>query len=407
VAQPTSERIAHAAPADDESGASGCASQFCAMQQAAALAAQTRPAEVHAASFTFAGQSVRLRVTGRLLGTYLSDAFGHLRATRPGTMAQERAISPELPIGNPDRASLCIDVWDEAETSIPCPPATACDAPDASESHDIGLRRPADDGELLASRDGRFVAFVRRHSVSWLDRQAGHLVEWRSSAAAVSLYERTKPFRLMLRLWYADRAAHLIHAGLVAQDGHGALLAGAGGAGKSTTTLACLLAGFDYLGDDYVGLEEHDDAQDSNPAKPLGFVGHSVYATARVEPGHLARFPQVLPHAISSHDRRDSKALLLLDGLFPDRLPPSVPISVLLLPRVVDAAETRLRPATRGQALFALAPSTIIAPLGPGGDGLQRLARLAERVPAYWLELGRDLDGVPPVVAQALGAHRP
>jgi hypothetical protein len=68
----------------------------------------------------------------------------------------------------------------------------------------------------------------------------------------------------------------------------------------------------------------------------------------------------------------------------------------------VDGIETRVRPASRGQALFGLAPSTIIVALGAGAKGFDRLARLVDRVPSYWLELGRDVTLIPDCVKRVL-----
>ena len=47
----------------------------------------------------------------------------------------------------------------------------------------------------------------------------------------------------------------VLHAGFVANPGHGVLFAGKAGAGKTTAALSCVWAGFDYLGDDYVGIK--------------------------------------------------------------------------------------------------------------------------------------------------------
>jgi hypothetical protein len=233
--------------------------------------------------------------------------------------------------------------------------------------------------------------------VTWLDRQARQLVAWRSSAAEYSLYERTKPLRLMLRVWYDDEHVQFVHSGLVARVGHGALLAGGGGAGKSTTSLACLRAGLDFLGDDFIGLEEQPDGS---------FVGHSLFSTVRLERHQMARFPDLSEQALVSRDALDPKSLLFLTEIFPERLPRAAAIRVLLLPRVVDAEISRLAPASPAQALLALAPSTVIAALGPGFQGFERLARLVRSVPTYWLELGRDLRSIPACVDEALARTR-
>ena len=101
---------------------------------------------------------------------------------------------------------------------------------------------------------------------------SGHFLAWRSSrrtasSERLSLYERGKPFRVLLSVWLHDRGVQVVHAALVARGDRGVLLPGRGGAGKTTSALTCLLAGFRYLGDDYVGLEGPVDGS---------FRGHSL-----------------------------------------------------------------------------------------------------------------------------------
>ena len=63
----------------------------------------------------------------------------------------------------------------------------------------------------------------------------------------------------------------------------GALLLGASGAGKSTTTLACLASGLAIAGDDFVLVE------------PAGIdaVVHSISTTAKLSRAALLRFPDL------------------------------------------------------------------------------------------------------------------
>lgn len=150
-----------------------------------------------------------------------------------------------------------------------------------------------------------------------VDRKAQHVVGWTVSSKALSLYERGKPLLLLLSLWYHDRDMRVIHSGLVSRNGRGVLFPGMGGSGKSTSTLACLVGGFDYLGDDYTGLQVLADGS---------FIGHSLYNSTWLEPDHMAHFPLLPPHAIRSSRPEENKCLVLLAPLFPKQLPRSVPI---------------------------------------------------------------------------------
>jgi hypothetical protein len=320
------------------------------------------PGSYEEGSYRFADRAVRLRVVGSTLWAHVARPFAQLRGP---------ACSPAEP-----GLSLCL--WDEQASGIGCPEEAATVELDRSWA--------IDEGSLSVSRDGRYVCFRRPRAVTWLDRQAGQLFEWRASAETCSIYERTKPLRVLLPILYADLGVQLVHGALIARGGEALLIVGPSGAGKSTAALAALCGGYSYLGDDYVGLEERGDGT---------FVGHSFYSSARLELAQLARFPSLRRHAVLSDDPLNPKALLLVAESFPHQVVRSAAIRAVVLPRVVDDLTSCYRPATRGQALFALAPSSLILPLHAGRAGLDRLGRLVERVPAYWLECGSDLSRIP------------
>ncbi len=316
----------------------------------------------------FADHPVRFRVVGTTLGSALREPFGHLQA---GDGAVE---SP----------ALTIEVWDAAETGVPGPPAMPVD--------DGWLTWPLDDGVLSASPDGMFVRFQGPRSATWLDLTTGSLVGWRADGRDLTLSERAKPLSHFLHRWYASRGVQLVHAGLVELHGRGVLVGGPRGAGKSTTALACLAGGFRYLADDHCGLQSDPEG---------GFTGHSLFDCARVQPEHLPRFAAEIRDAVRHDGTAADKALLFLAARFPDRIQPKARIHAVVLPRVVGG-HCQVRPASAAQALLRLAPSSLLMVLGPGAGGLERLSELAQHVPAFWLDLGDDLDAVPGLVSAVL-----
>jgi hypothetical protein len=172
------------------------------------------------------------------------------------------------------------------------------------------------------------------------------------------------------------------------------LFPGAGGAGKTTTSLSCLKAGFGYLGDDYISLERMPDGT---------YAGHSMYNTTWLEPTHMARFPDLVPHAHGGLLPGAGKKLILLNDVYPDRMRQTAPIRALALPRIVDAPRASWRPATKGEALLRIVPTSLlhIVPR-PGREGMDRLAALVNSADCFWLELGRDLTSIPEAVAGLL-----
>lgn len=283
-----------------------------------------------------------------------------------------------------ERPGLTIDLWDADESGIPSPLASA----------------PADlgpSGLVSSSPHGRLVAHQRPWSVVMLDRQDQRLVGWIQSSRQLPQLERARPLHLLLSVWCSDRNLQVIHAGLVARNGHGVLLAGLSGAGKSTSALACACAGFDFLGDDCVAL---------GPAADGGFVGYSLYSSTALESSQLARF-RPLPRPATDEAGPNEKSLAFLGDVGPLRCRRQVPIRVLALPRIVTTTHLRIRPASKAEALRGLAPSSLVKRAVPARLYLSRLAKLVEDVPSYWLELGPDLRDIPRRVERLLAAASP
>jgi hypothetical protein len=347
-------------------GAEDVESLFHGMEAAFERAMCARPDGLWQRSYAFAGRRARVRVVGRELAEHISSAFAHL------------PMDDTAP-------TFTIDLWDESETGTPCPAA----------SEDVGQTWAVGGGLLTSVAGGQFVRHRLGQSTIWLDRRRQRLIASVTAAGRLSLYERGKPLHYLLSLWHNDRKAYVIHAGLVARNGDGVLFLGPGGAGKSTSALACFCHGFQYLADDCVALESVEDG---------GFLGHSVYSAPWLQPAHLVEFPTLAAHAICGRLPGEAKAFVPLGRLHPERLARVATIRALALPRVVRARASRLRAASKGEALLAVAPSSIVlfAP-SPGAEGLRVLARLVERVPTYWLELGSDLETIAGCVESVFG----
>jgi hypothetical protein len=326
-------------------------------------------AGVHEGAYAFAGRPVRLRVAGEALGRRTHRAFAHLRA-------QETAAAPEL----------VVELWDEAETAIPCP----VDA----DATDLDRRWIAAGGILAASASGRYVSFRYQDSVAVLDRSAGRIVGCRGAGSRLSTGEYSKPLVHLLSIWFHDRGVQLLHAGLIAGPRGGVLIPGEGGTGKSTSCVAAATQGLEFLGDDFIGLEQVDG----------NFVGHSVFGTACLARRDLDRFRAIAGLAVDDGIPEEEKPILFLPEVFPERLRASVPVRAVVLLRV-GADRTEVRPAGRAETMRHFAASTLHTVMPrPGREALVRLAALVERVPAWWLLLGPDIEDLAPGVDRILSA---
>jgi hypothetical protein len=168
-------------------------------------------------------------------------------------------------------------------------------------------------------------------------------------------------------------------------------------------TTACLAAGLDFAGDDHVLLSFGEGRA------PLA---HALYGTAKLHRDALRRVPELRPAIVNHADLADvavTRPLLMDEKLVADvhRWRPEglrdVPVRAVIVPRIMARRESRLRPVAPGDALRALAPSTImqLPRVGPGA-GLGELAEAVRHARAYVLELGTDVADVPLLVREAL-----
>ena len=322
------------------------------------------PHRLQESFYQFGGQRVRIRIVGREMAMHITRPFSHLRADVSDTRTPQ----------------LTIDLWDESETDVHC------------------QVRPLNGGRqttfAVLAPDGRFLAQQRPNVLNYYDHGGQNIISSVAWSGEVSVYERWKPLGRALLEWYNDQDVQIVHAGVVARDNEGVLFVGTSGSGKSTSVLACLCGGFSFLGEDYVGLQKLEDGS---------LVGHSLYNSVFLENNHVTRFPRLAPYIMTGLPHEE-KSAIVLSQIYPEKLSRTVPIRALILPRVVDTNKTMIRPASKSEALSLGRASLLELPnKGLGRYGFERLAQLVERVPCYWLELGRDLGSIPQCVEEILG----
>jgi hypothetical protein len=310
------------------------------------------------------GGTAVIEVAGDRLFDRLTPAFAHL------------AIAWD---GRP--ADLSVSLWDADESGVLGPPPAPGDDPTA----------PA---IVSASDDGRFVLQRRTHAVVGCDRARRAVAGWFRDVDRLPLYDRGRPLHPQILLWNQDRGAPPLHAGLVASSGRGALLIGQGGSGKTTATLACLLNGFDFLGDDYVSLRKGQGG---------AYAGHGVYGSTHVDPDHLTRFPALFARAVLPQWENEDKAVVFLNDVLPERLAGESPIDALFLP-TVKGGRTAVRPASAAQASLRLVQGALALAPHAGSGSMEPLFELSASAPAFWLDLGSDLDEIPVAIERTLDA---
>jgi hypothetical protein len=310
--------------------------------------------ELVSKALQLAGHVAHVRIVGRALAAALLAPFTHLEVTQGASPA------------------LRIDAWDQQATGIGCSVVPA-----GSALTGIGI--------VVRSAKRRYFHLERSHSSMWLNDPESHIMAWFAAASSLTIEERSKPFYRVLFPWLARHRIKMIHAGLIARHGRGALVAGKGGVGKSTSVLSCLAAGFECLGDDYVGLAESGDAT---------FTGFTLFSSCCIHRENMRRFPDLRSLVSEPNYPEEEKLMLVLADRFRDSFVASVPISVILLPRMSGNRATSIRPASRVEALMSIAPSSLLLMPEATSDAFGLIARLVDLVPAYWLELGGSRDEI-------------
>jgi hypothetical protein len=193
-------------------------------------------------------------------------------------------------------------------------------------------------------------------ALTLFERTSSRILHHVPDVEEVPWWERAAPLRPTLFFALASTTRHLVHAGAVGTPDLGCvLLAGPGGAGKTSLALAAVEHGLRYVGDDYVLLQDG--------------VAWNLYGTAKVDagPGREKTIVEV--------DRRS-----LIDSL---------PVRAVVVP-AIGARRVKLQEISAAEALRALAPSTAFQMPFDRGAVLATLAELVRRVPCYMLELDRS-----------------
>ncbi len=341
---------------------------FLSMCNAFDLARRAAPEELQTFRFALAGGPIRIETAGQHLDSLMKHSFLHLAGIPPV-----------------DPLHLTINLWDEEVTGIPCP-RIAKEGRIAEQEVDSGA------GVTIGSPGDRYVGHLRPGLCLWMDRRMRHIVGWCPSVSQLSEQDRGKPFQFALMLRQADRGMPVIHAACVAHQERGALLVGKGGKGKTTTSLACLNAGFDFLADDYVALQRSVDDQ---------LIGHSLYDSLWVTPHGRELFSVQAPARGIPNRATAQKTLVHVLEIHPQQIKNSTEIHAVFSVNLTESLCT-CHPIPSAEALLAVAPSSMLQLPVSGKLLFDRMAELVAATPCYQLDVGPDPSALPQLICAVL-----
>jgi hypothetical protein len=304
---------------------------------------------------SFGRQRIAVYAVGDALWGWFKPVLGH-------------ALSPHT-----NNETMRLAVIDHASHPQMIEPALLAGLPDSQGFTSIGL-------------PGGLVASWRTPPQAWelYDPQSRMALFMSAGTTHLEGWERGMPFARFLHDQVTPTPEALLHAAAITDGTTGLLLAGAGGSGKSTTTFFSVKHGLGSAGDDLV-LVNADEREE--------ICVSAVYDSIKLVPAELAD-PADRDRDWLSLAADEPKHLTLLSGFSSTSLRPTFPLHAIVLPRITHAAKTTFRRARSSDAFRAITPSTQRIFLRGVPQLIDKIARVARRLPVFWLDLGTDAEEI-------------
>jgi hypothetical protein len=204
-------------------------------------------------------------------------------------------------------------------------------------------------------------------------------------------WEPSFPLRLLLH--WAGRAEErgMIHAGTLGHRGRGVFLVGAGGSGKSGTTLSGILNGLSSVGDDYVAVSMTSRVVEAQPV--LRLMKQDIRGIRRLG-------LEVGKGPLDGRPNWQGKIEFDYGALAASVRAERLAMTAILMPHITRSTSSSLRPASAREAMLAMAPSSLYQLHGSWREDFGLIASIARALPAFHLDLSDD----PAEIAAAIRA---
>lgn len=204
-------------------------------------------------------------------------------------------------------------------------------------------------------------------------------VFWIRELASIPIWHRSFPFRTLLTRFFEHTSIQPVHSAAVALQGKALLLAGASGSGKSSTALASLLNGLDFLGDDF-NLVDVD-----------SLIIHSLYGIAKLEKHQLQEFPSLRKLPGIGDDDKDQ---IEVARHFPDKTARKAQLKAVIFPKIGGANTSSITAIPAQRALQEMSRSTLELLPGNRVSHFHKLGKICRTLPCYSLTLSADYEEI-------------
>lgn len=177
----------------------------------------------------------------------------------------------------------------------------------------------------------------------------------------------------------ADIGMTLIHAAAVGVDGHGVLLTGLSGAGKSSCATACLMNGLDYVSDDAIFLGVED-----NRAYP-------TCSTIHLAPPILKIFPKLQGEEFPSKNGRGEKRHLDISPL-KDQFRQGMKIEAIMSLCIDEKQDASIKPMNWNAAVVPLVVSSAhLLGEAQNAPAIKNIMKCLRKLPTYQFRMTGNL----------------
>ncbi len=306
------------------------------------------------AYFRVAGKVIALKFADAALATKLLPAFAHLEALE------------QTP------ADLTICSWGDFSNDVELPEWTG-------EAGGHGLHYI--DGPIRMAWD------IEQRNLQAYDPNRRLALFRAANVSELAAWEQGAPFRQIMHWWSAGLGLQLVHGAAVGTEAGGVLLIGRSGAGKSTQALACVGSSLGYAADDYCLVE-------IGPAPRV----HSLYGSGKANAASIAMLPHLAEAFRASPIDFQGKSIIFIAEHAPEAILRSFPLRAIVLPEIVSGSSCRAEVLSSGEALRALAPSTLLQLPGDRAQSLARLTSLVRRLPCWRIYVGGNPQAAQPLL---------